>query len=59
MTVLYRCFKLPGYGRKCPDRNTDKCFKCNFCKAELSAEDATRLLNAYGGRNESKRVLDV
>ena len=48
MTVLYRCFDLPGYGRKCPDRNTDKCYRCKYCKAEMSADDATTLLNAYG-----------
>ena len=45
--ILYRCFKLPGYGKKCPDKNTDKCFKCKYCKAEMQAADATKLLNSY------------
>ena len=45
--ILYRCFKLPGYGRRCPDKNTDKCLKCKYCKAEMQAADATKLLNSY------------
>ena len=45
--VLYRCIKLPGYGRKCPDKNTNKCFRCKYCKAEMSGEDAAKLMDAY------------
>ena len=45
--ILYRCFKLPGYGKKCPDKYTNKCMKCPYCKAEMKAADATRLLSSY------------
>lgn len=45
--VLYRCYHMPDHGKRCPDRNTKKCMKCKFCKAEMSAEDATRMLNRY------------
>lgn len=44
INVYYKCYKLPGYGKKCPDKNTDKCLRCKFAKAEMSAADATRLL---------------
>ena len=42
--VLYRCYKLPGYGRKCQYKDTNKCLTCRFSKAEMSGEDATKLL---------------
>lgn len=47
ISILYRCFRLPDYGKRCADAFTNKCFKCRFCKAEMSAEDATNLLNRY------------
>ena len=47
--ILYKCYKLPGYGKKCPDRDDgDYCMKCKYCKAEMSGYDATKLLNSYG-----------
>ena len=46
--VLYTCYKLPGHGKYCEDNGTDKCFKCKYCKAEMSAFDATKLINSYG-----------
>ena len=45
--MLYKCFKLPGYGKKCPDKNTEKCYKCKYCKVEMQAADATKLLSVY------------
>jgi len=48
--ITYKCYKFPGHGKKCPDKETSKCFECRYCKAELSAFDATRLLNSYGKR---------
>lgn len=50
--ITYKCYKLPRHGKKCPDKYSDKCYRCKFCKAELSAMDATRLLNSYGGKHD-------
>lgn len=51
--ILYTCYKLPGHGRKCPDRDDGyHCMRCKYCKAEMSAGDATKLLNKIGGSNE-------
>lgn len=44
--ITYKCYKLPGYGRKCYKRDDGEyCMRCKYCKAEMSAYDATRLLN--------------
>lgn len=53
LSLLYKCYKLPGYGKKCPDRNTDKCFTCKYCKCEMPAFDATQLLNSFGRKEET------
>lgn len=46
--VLFRCFRLPDYGKRCKERDDgDHCMKCKYCKAEMSGFDATRLLNKY------------
>ena len=46
ISVTYRCCKLPGYGRKCIERDDGyRCMRCRYCKAEMSGYDATRLLN--------------
>ena len=50
--ILYKCYQF-GHGRKCKNRNTDKCLICKYAKAEMSAENATRLLNSYG-KKETK-----
>lgn len=47
VSVLYRCYKFPGHGAKCDDRFTDKCYRCRYAKAEMSASDATKLLRGY------------
>lgn len=49
--VLYRCFNLTyrySWFKKCPDDGTMKCVKCKYAKAELSGEDATRLMDSFG-----------
>ena len=44
--VHYTCYHLPDYGRRCKERDDGAiCMKCKYCKAEMSAFDATRLLN--------------
>lgn len=45
--ITYRCHKFPGNGRKCPDKYTSKCYRCKHCRAEMSANDATRLMNVF------------
>lgn len=50
--VTYRCYKVPGRGKNCPDKDTDVCLKCKYSRAEMSGFDATRLLNAFGARRE-------
>lgn len=52
ISILYKCFHLPDYGKKCEDRFTQKCYRCKFCRAEMSAEDATTLLER-SKRNEN------
>lgn len=44
ISVSYRCYHLPGHGKRCPDKDTDKCLTCKYSKAEMSGRDATRLL---------------
>lgn len=46
--VSYKCYHVPGYGKRCKDKNSDKCMRCKYCKAEMSAIDATRLLYGRG-----------
>lgn len=43
-SITYRCYHLPGHGKRCPDKDTDKCLTCKYSKAEMSGRDATRLL---------------
>lgn len=52
--VTYKCLEFlhTRNGRKCPDKDTDKCLKCEYSRAEMSGFDATRLLNAFGARRE-------
>ena len=57
--VTYKCVDRHGMLRKldgkegCKDMS-DKCFKCKFCYAEMSAFNATRLLNSYGKSKHTK-----
>ena len=53
IAVTYRCYKLPGRGRRCKDKDTDKCLTCKYSKAEMSGRDATRLLNSYGRKEDT------
>ena len=48
--ILYRCYNLKyrySIFKTCPDEDTDKCTTCKYAKAELSAYDATRLVNGF------------
>ena len=55
ISIVYTCYNLKlRRGKKCPNKNTNECMKCKYCKAELSAADATKLLNSY-----SKRVVEL
>lgn len=54
LSLTYKCFKGPGYGKGCPDRDEgEHCMKCKYCKCEMPAYDATRLLEAYGRRSST------
>ena len=53
MKILYKCYQF-GHGRRCADRNTDKCLTCKYAKAEMSAKDATRMANSYGRKGEDE-----
>lgn len=51
--ILYKCYNLTyrySMFRKCPDEDTEKCMHCKYGKAELTADDATRLLNSFGDK---------
>ena len=50
INVDYRCKSLYSKynGKKCKDLGTDICMKCDMCQAEMSAYDATRLLEKFG-----------
>ena len=52
ISANYRCYNLKYttgvFKKKCPDENTAKCYYCEYCKAELPARDATRLINSIG-----------
>lgn len=52
ISVSYRCYHLPGHGKNCPDKDSDKCLTCRYAKAEMSAEDATRLMRSYGRKDK-------
>ena len=63
ISVSYKCYCLKYtvglFRKKCPDEYTNKCMKCKYCKAELSGEDATRLLNSFGSRMMAARGTDA
>ena len=51
VSVLYNCrHALLNFGKKCKDKNIDKCKICKYCKAEMSAYDATKLLRSFQKR---------
>ena len=56
INITYKCFKGPGYGKDCPDRDDGShCMKCKFTKAEMSGYDATRLLESFGSKMREDR----
>ena len=50
ISILYKCYRITlGYGKKCKQRDDGQhCMKCDYCKAEMSARDATRMLTVFG-----------
>ena len=55
ISIFYKCYNLVlRHGRKCPDKNTSKCFYCKYSKAQLSGSDATRLLESYINKQTNK-----
>lgn len=45
ISVNWKCYKLRApFRKKCPDEYTDKCYTCKYCRAEMPARDASRLL---------------
>ena len=61
ISILYRCYSakytLGPFHPKCPDADTDKCFRCEHCRAEMSAYDATRMLQVFG-RSFAEKAAD-
>lgn len=47
ISITYKCYRFPNNGKKCPDKYTSKCYNCQYCRAEMTAHDATRLMNAF------------
>ena len=47
MKILYKCYKLPKHNCKDHSEDCHECLKCKYCKAEMSAADATRLLSHF------------
>lgn len=49
ISVNYVCKSIyaKNKGKKCEQIGTDACMKCDLCQAEMSAYDATRLLESY------------
>ena len=59
MSIIYRCVNAKyNWFKKCPDRNTRKCFKCEYCKAEMAARDASRLLDSYESKQGRRKSYD-
>ena len=54
INILYKCYNgLLKYGKRCKQRDDGSyCMKCKYCKAEISAYDATRLLESYGKKKQ-------
>lgn len=56
ISVLYRCCNAKYmWFRKCPNKSNERCIRCQYCKAEMAAEDATRLLNRYDKQVKEKQ----
>ena len=44
ISILFRCCYLPRHNCKRHSEDCHECMTCKYCKAEMSALDATRLL---------------
>lgn len=57
ISINYRCIYLrKPFEKKCPHRDTEKCFKCKYGVAELAAKDATKLLEVYTKQMTQERL---
>lgn len=60
ISVNYQCrnlrYTMGLFRPKCPDEYTDKCYRCKYCRADMSASDATRLLNSYRSHRYDKTL---
>lgn len=53
ITVNYKCYKLKKPFRKVCDKDSiEDCYRCEFCRAEMKAYDAVRLLEGLRKRVE-------
>lgn len=55
LSLFYKCYKGPDYGKTCSDRDDgEHCMKCKYCKCEMPAYDATRMLESFEKRQVSR-----
>ena len=58
ISITYTCRYLKRlWVKKCSDANTDKCYTCKYCVAEIPAKDVTRLLNSYSKKQINRENL--
>lgn len=56
ISVVYKCRRAKyAFFKKCPDESRTNCMHCKWCIAEISAPDATRIMNAYRTRLKEER----
>ena len=61
MGVNYQCTRFIGnpFRRKCKDATIEKCKRCSWCRAEMLAADATRLIRSFEAHmGECRRCAD-
>ena len=60
ISINFQCRSLKYtvglFHKKCPDQYTDKCYKCKYCRAEMPAADATKLLNIYKEYKSTRNI---
>lgn len=44
ISILFRCCYLPRHNCKRHSEDNHECLTCRYCKAEMSASDATKLM---------------
>lgn len=52
ISISCRCRrpKYASFFSRCPDESRENCLKCKYCRAEMAAPDAMKLLNSYQTR---------